>query len=133
MISCTMVLTGDNATRFAMRVISNTSKGRGASLPYELRDIDRRFNGTPPPFLYFSCHLHFYCVVILLYETVNFVYPMREVLAKSVAFFNHYSSISAISKPTFNSRKDVVKAPGINLLTESMILLLLLIGALSLL
>lgn len=77
-----------------MRVIANTSKGRGSSLPYELRDIDRRFN-------------------------VHFVYPMREVLAKSSAFFNHWSSLHVIGKPTFNSRKEIVKQPGINLLTES--------------
>ncbi|KAI8813537.1 hypothetical protein BJ742DRAFT_788629 [Cladochytrium replicatum] len=73
--NCQAMLLGDNATRLAIRVISQTSKGRGFSLPLEIAG-DTNFHGD-----------------------VIVTRPLREILSKEVAFFNHYEGIEFIARP----------------------------------
>lgn len=66
------VLLGQNGTRMASKLISETSKGRGGSLPFILDFVDKH------------------------YEDVQLLNPMRNLISKEVGFYNYYNHLEIL-------------------------------------
>ncbi|KAJ3129543.1 Cytoplasmic tRNA 2-thiolation protein 2 [Nowakowskiella sp. JEL0407] len=66
---CKGLLMGCNATRLAIRIISQTSKGRGFALPIDI-----------------ATETDYYKDVVVLR-------PMKEILSKEVGLYNHYNNV----------------------------------------
>ncbi|KAI8924338.1 hypothetical protein BC831DRAFT_466071 [Entophlyctis helioformis] len=77
--NCNALLIGDNATRVAIRVIANTSKGRGLSLPADIGD-------TP------------------WHDGVYLLRPMRDVLAKELGIYAHLMHLNTVVHPTLTTK-----------------------------
>ncbi|KAJ2780087.1 Cytoplasmic tRNA 2-thiolation protein 2 [Coemansia interrupta] len=80
---CAVLLLGDSATRIATRVVSLTSCGRGFSLPFEIASESSWFDG------------------------VTMIRPMRDFIAKEVAFFNRWAGYASVVVPTFTTSAPV--------------------------
>ncbi|KAJ2820262.1 Cytoplasmic tRNA 2-thiolation protein 2, partial [Coemansia erecta] len=78
-LQCGAVLLGDSATRTAVKVMALTGHGRGFSLPLEAGAESQWFQG----------------VVVLR--------PMRDFVAKEIAFFNRWTRQRAVFVPTFTT------------------------------
>ncbi|KAJ2375201.1 Cytoplasmic tRNA 2-thiolation protein 2 [Coemansia sp. RSA 2607] len=76
---CTVLLLGESATRIATRVVSLTSCGRGFSLPFEIASESTWFDG------------------------VTLIRPMRDFIAKEIAFFNRWTGYTSVVVPTFTT------------------------------
>jgi hypothetical protein len=76
-----IVLLGENGTRLAEKILDETAKGRGFSLPLNLQLKDER------------------------YGDVIFGLPMREILAKQSALYAHILKLETFFLPTFITKK----------------------------
>ncbi|KAJ2996112.1 Cytoplasmic tRNA 2-thiolation protein 2 [Globomyces sp. JEL0801] len=86
--NCNVIFLGDNSTLLAIRVISNTSKGRGLNLPSDM-------------------------AVETVIDDMLVVRPIRDILAKEVAFYNRYRNLEHFLHPslttTMNSKASIDK------------------------
>jgi cytoplasmic tRNA 2-thiolation protein 2 len=73
------VLTGENASNLAIRVISDISKGRGFNLPLTIGFNDSRWKG------------------------LNFLRPMKDKLAKEIAFYNAVNRLKPVFVPNITT------------------------------
>ncbi|KAJ1554451.1 Cytoplasmic tRNA 2-thiolation protein 2, partial [Nowakowskiella sp. JEL0078] len=93
--NCKGLLLGCNATRLAIRIISQTSKGRGFALPVDI-----------------ATETDFYKEIVILR-------PLKDVLAKEIGIFNHYEKIRPAIIP--NELTKSVPKSSIDKLTEDFI------------
>ena len=91
---CNMILFGDNSTFIAIKVIANTSKGRGFQLPNDisLESISNDF---------------------------NIVRPLRDILAKEIGIFNQYRKVDCFIHPNLTTK--LAKKSSIDKLTSEFI------------
>jgi cytoplasmic tRNA 2-thiolation protein 2 len=75
------ILVGNNGTRLASKLMSDTSKGRGYQLPSKLSFID----------------VH--------HKDVEILRPMKNFFSKDVAFFNYYLKLKTTPIPVFLMKK----------------------------
>lgn len=89
------VLLGDTATRTAIDIFTETSKGRGALVPLLAASTESRFQAT-------------------------LVYPSRDQSNAAVALFNHFSGVRSVVRPSFVTSKKTAQtgAIGINRITH---------------
>ncbi|KAJ1336647.1 hypothetical protein BSLG_006966 [Batrachochytrium salamandrivorans] len=73
---CTGLVLGDSSTAIAIRVIANTSKGRGLSLPADIGDSD-------------------------WHRDVHLLRPMRDILSKEIGIFNHLCKLETVAHTSF--------------------------------
>ncbi|KAJ1336849.1 hypothetical protein BSLG_006952 [Batrachochytrium salamandrivorans] len=66
----------DSSTAIAIRVIANTSKGRGLSLPADIGDSD-------------------------WHRDVHLLRPMRDILSKEIGIFNHLCKLETVAHTSF--------------------------------
>ncbi|KAJ2776834.1 Cytoplasmic tRNA 2-thiolation protein 2 [Coemansia javaensis] len=92
---CGVVLVGDSATRIAVRAMSLTSRGRGFSLPLDVGAEMRWFDG------------------------VDVYRPMRDFVAKEIAFFNRWTGQPSAAVPTFTTGQP--RSASIDRLSEAFI------------
>ncbi|KAJ2887968.1 Cytoplasmic tRNA 2-thiolation protein 2 [Coemansia asiatica] len=77
--NCSVLLMGDSATRIASKIVSLTSRGRGFSLPLEVAS---------------EC---------LWLDGLAVVRPMRDFVAKEIAFLNRWAGFASVVVPTFTT------------------------------
>eukprot|EP00842_Homolaphlyctis_polyrhiza_P003183 jgi/Hompol1/3866/HPOL_003397-RA len=75
---CGALLLGDSANLIAVRVIANTSKGRGLSLPSDISDTD-------------------------WFPGVHVLRPLRDALPKEIGIYNHLLHLDSIVHPTLTT------------------------------
>ena len=105
-ISIKKVLLGNNATRLATQLISNTCKGRGFTVPEDIGASVVNGLGTGPQFQKYEA------------LNLNLVFPMKDALSKEVAMYNRYKNIEAVFIPTAATKSNPKFS--IDTLTESM-------------
>ncbi|KAJ2702954.1 Cytoplasmic tRNA 2-thiolation protein 2 [Coemansia sp. IMI 203386] len=76
---CSVLLMGDSATRIASKIVSLTSRGRGFSLPLEVASECAWLDG------------------------LTVVRPMRDFVAKEIAFLNLWAGFRSVVVPTFTT------------------------------
>ncbi|KAJ1935734.1 Cytoplasmic tRNA 2-thiolation protein 2, partial [Linderina pennispora] len=94
---CRTLLLGDSGTRMATKVVTYTSRGRGYSLPFEVLGESQ-------------------------WGDIAVFRPMREWIAKEVAFFNRWTAQPSAVVPTFTTGAPAKAS--IDRLTESFIVAL---------
>ncbi|KAJ1818694.1 Cytoplasmic tRNA 2-thiolation protein 2, partial [Coemansia sp. RSA 2598] len=77
---CSVLLMGDSATRIASKIVSLTSRGRGFSLPLEVAS---------------ECAWP--------QDGLTVVRPMRDFVAKEIAFLNRWAGFASVVVPTFTT------------------------------
>ncbi|KAJ3081706.1 Cytoplasmic tRNA 2-thiolation protein 2 [Quaeritorhiza haematococci] len=94
---CRGLFVGDNATRIAIKAISQTSKGRGYSMPLDIGNEAAWFTD------------------------VTILRPLKEVLSKEIGIFNHYQSIQIHPAATTSVTTKMPAKASIDRLTEEFI------------
>ncbi len=89
------IILGDNTTRIAQKILEETVKGRGFSLPLDLQLKDERF------------------------RNVAFVSPLRDVLNSHAAMYAHYSRSRVFFFPSFTTKAKT--KIGISTLTSALL------------
>ncbi|KAJ2849136.1 Cytoplasmic tRNA 2-thiolation protein 2 [Coemansia brasiliensis] len=92
---CGAILLGDSATRTAVKAMALTGRGRGFSLPLEVGAESQWF------------------------QDIVAIRPMRDFVAKEIAFFNRWTRQPSAFVPTFTTAEH--RRASINRLTEAFI------------
>ncbi|XP_074014264.1 cytoplasmic tRNA 2-thiolation protein 2 isoform X2 [Numenius arquata] len=92
----TKVMTGESCTRVAIKLLTNLALGRGAFLAVDTGFVDNR------------------------HGDVMVVRPMREYMAKEIAFYNHFFNVPTIIAPPLSTKRQ--EKPSIHHLIERFLL-----------
>uniref|UniRef100_A0A8C3KCA4 Cytoplasmic tRNA 2-thiolation protein 2 n=1 Tax=Calidris pygmaea TaxID=425635 RepID=A0A8C3KCA4_9CHAR len=92
----TKVMTGESCTRVAIKLLTNLALGRGAFLAVDTGFVDNR------------------------HGDVMVVRPMREYMAKEIAFYNHFFDVPTIITPPLPTKRH--EKPSIHRLIERFLL-----------
>ncbi|XP_014797949.1 PREDICTED: cytoplasmic tRNA 2-thiolation protein 2 [Calidris pugnax] len=92
----TKVMTGESCTRVAIKLLTNLSLGRGAFLAVDTGFVDNR------------------------HGDVMVVRPMREYMAKEIAFYNHFFNVPTVIAPPLPTKRH--EKPSIHDLIERFLL-----------
>ncbi|XP_035193098.1 cytoplasmic tRNA 2-thiolation protein 2 [Oxyura jamaicensis] len=77
----TKVMTGESCTRVAVKLLTNLALGRGAFLAVDTGFVDSR------------------------HGDVTLVRPMREYMAKEIAFYNHFFGVPTVITPPLSTKR----------------------------
>ncbi|NXJ04614.1 CTU2 protein, partial [Odontophorus gujanensis] len=77
----TKVMTGESCTRVAVKLLTNLALGRGAFLAVDTGFVDSR------------------------HGDVTVVRPMRDYMAKEIAFYNHFFRVSTVITPPLHAKR----------------------------
>uniref|UniRef100_A0A8C4Q1G3 Uncharacterized protein n=1 Tax=Eptatretus burgeri TaxID=7764 RepID=A0A8C4Q1G3_EPTBU len=83
----TKVLLGESCSRIAIRLLSNVLLGRGATLARDTGFCDDR------------------------YGDVSLLRPMREHMAKEIAYYNHVFKVSTVTMPSLDTKNQCLGLP----------------------
>ncbi|XP_009888351.1 PREDICTED: cytoplasmic tRNA 2-thiolation protein 2 [Charadrius vociferus] len=92
----TKVMTGESCTRVAIKLLTNLALGRGAFLAVDTGFVDNR------------------------HGDVMVVRPMREYMAKEIAFYNHFFDVPTVIAPPLPTKRR--EKPSIHRLMERFLL-----------
>ncbi|XP_054054826.1 cytoplasmic tRNA 2-thiolation protein 2 isoform X2 [Rissa tridactyla] len=92
----TKVMTGESCTRVAIKLLTNLALGRGAFLAVDTGFVDNR------------------------HGDVMVVRPMREYMAKEIAFYNHFFDVPTVIAPPLPTKRQ--EKPSIHRLIERFLL-----------
>ncbi|XP_010578012.1 PREDICTED: cytoplasmic tRNA 2-thiolation protein 2 [Haliaeetus leucocephalus] len=92
----TKVMTGESCTRVAIKLLTNLALGRGAFLAVDTGFVDDR------------------------HGDVMVVRPMREYMAKEIAFYNHFFDVPTVIAPPLPTKRQ--EKPSIHRLMERFLL-----------
>ncbi|KAM9625899.1 cytoplasmic tRNA 2-thiolation protein 2 [Morphnus guianensis] len=92
----TKVMTGESCTRVAIKLLTNLALGRGAFLAVDTGFVDNR------------------------HGDVMVVRPMREYMAKEIAFYNHFFDVPTVITPPLPTKRR--EKPSIHRLMERFLL-----------
>ncbi|KAI9141507.1 hypothetical protein BKA69DRAFT_1073807 [Paraphysoderma sedebokerense] len=96
-LGCSRLMLGDSGTRLAIKIISETSKGRGYSLPVDIAgETD-------------------------WYQDVIVLRPMKDYILKELGIYNTLNNLETIHIPTFTTKTTKSKA-SIDHITEEFIM-----------